>query len=183
VPALPSSVIDPLWDQFAALLPEHVDTHPLGCHRPRIPDRVIFDKLVHVLVWGAAYERIADGTCSATSIRNRRDEWITVDAGQKGRLEEIRDNLTARIAEAEREGWRGEAENLGVSLAHANDKLAQLDVRARRAATINLGIPTFGEITGRTASPPRLTWPGPPSSSPNTSNTARPQPVETLAPR
>jgi transposase len=59
VPALPSSVIDPLWDQFAALLPEHVDNHPLGCHRPRIPDRVIFDKLVHVLVWGAAYERIA----------------------------------------------------------------------------------------------------------------------------
>jgi hypothetical protein len=98
-------------------------------------------------------------------------------------LEEIRDNLTVRIAEAQREGWRGEAENLGVSLAHANDKLTQLDVRARRAATINLGIPTFGEITGRTASPSRLTWPGPPSSSPNTSNTARPQPVETLAPR
>jgi transposase len=87
VPALPSSVIDPLWDQFAALLPEHVDTHPLGCHRPRIPDRVIFDKLVHVLVWGAAYERIADGTCSATSIRNRRDEWIT--AGVFERLEQI----------------------------------------------------------------------------------------------
>lgn len=87
MPALPSSVIDPLWDQFAALLSEHVDTHPLGCHRPRIPDRVILDKLVHVLVWGAAYERIADGTCSATSIRNRRDEWIT--AGVFERLEQI----------------------------------------------------------------------------------------------
>ena len=82
---------------------------------------------------------------------------LRVDPGQRRRLEEIRDNLTARIAEAEREGWRGEAENLGVSLAHANDKLAQLDVRARRAATVNLGIPTFGEIAGRTASPTRPT--------------------------
>jgi hypothetical protein len=43
---------------------------------------------------------------------------------------------------------------LGVSLAAAEDKLAQLDQRARRATTINLGVPTFGEITGRTASLP-----------------------------
>lgn len=53
-------------------------------------------------------------------------------------------------------GWRGQAENLSVSLAHVNDKL---DIRARRAATINLGIPTFGEITGRTTSPRRPTRP------------------------
>lgn len=81
---------------------------------------------------------------------------LRVDPGQRRRLEEIRDNLIARIAEAEREGWLGEAENLGVSLAHANDKLAQVDLRA---ATINLGIPTFGEIIGRTASPPVPTRP------------------------
>jgi transposase len=77
VPALPSSVIEPLWDQFAALLPARVDTHPLGCHRPRISDRVAFEKLVQVLVLGGAYERIADSTCSATTLRDRRDEWIT----------------------------------------------------------------------------------------------------------
>jgi hypothetical protein len=47
-----------------------------------------------------------------------------------------------------------DAENLGVSLAHAKDKLAQLDECARRAMTITLDIPTFGEITGRTASLP-----------------------------
>jgi transposase len=87
VPALPSSVIEPLWDQFAALLPAHVDTHPLGCHRPRISDRVIFDKLVQVLVLGGAYERIADSTCSATTLRDRRDEWIA--AGVFEALEQI----------------------------------------------------------------------------------------------
>ena len=87
MPALPSSVIEPVWDQFAALLPEHIDTHPLGCHNPRIPDRVVFDKLIQVLVLGAAYERIADASCSATTIRNRRDEWI--EAGVFEALEQL----------------------------------------------------------------------------------------------
>ncbi len=68
---LPSSISEPLWDQFAALIPTRVDTHRLACHRPRIADRVVFDKLIQVLVLGAAYERIADATCSATAIRAR----------------------------------------------------------------------------------------------------------------
>jgi transposase len=76
VPAMPSSIIDPIWDQFVALLPARAVVHPLGCHRPRIPDRVVFDKLVQVLVFGCAYARIADATCSATTLRRRRDEWI-----------------------------------------------------------------------------------------------------------
>jgi transposase len=76
MPALPSWIIDPLWDQVAAVLPEHHDPHPLGCHRPRIPDRVIFDKLLQVVVFGCAYQRIADHTCSARTLRRRRDEWI-----------------------------------------------------------------------------------------------------------
>jgi hypothetical protein len=50
---------------------------------------------------------------------------------RNARLEEIRDNLFARIAKAEREGWLGEVEGLQASLAGANDKLAQLDRRAR----------------------------------------------------
>ncbi|EFW27520.1 hypothetical protein HMPREF9057_01063 [Actinomyces sp. oral taxon 171 str. F0337] len=41
MPAVPSSVMEPLWVQFAALLPERVDSHPLGCHRSRIPDRIV----------------------------------------------------------------------------------------------------------------------------------------------
>ncbi|MGH9055910.1 MAG: tyrosine-type recombinase/integrase [Acidimicrobiales bacterium] len=49
------------------------------------------------------------------------------DPDQRPRLVEIRDNLVARIAEAEREGWLGEVEGLGVSLAGAEDKLAQMD--------------------------------------------------------
>src|ERR1039457_6973257 len=76
MPALQSFLIEPIWDQFSALLPPDRPPHPLVGHRPRIPDRVVFDKLVQVLVFGAAYWRIADSTCSATTLRRRRDEWI-----------------------------------------------------------------------------------------------------------
>ena len=78
MPALPSSILEPLWVQFAALLPTRQVHHPLGCHRPRVPDRVIFDKLIQVLVFGCGYRRIADQDCSATTLRRRRDEWITL---------------------------------------------------------------------------------------------------------
>src|ERR1700751_705973 len=44
---------------------------------------------------------------------------LRVDPSQRHRLIDIRDNLAARIAEAEREGWIGEAEGLRVSLAAA----------------------------------------------------------------
>jgi transposase len=78
VPALqPYINFEPIWEQFAALLPERNVDHPLGCHRPRIiPDRVIFEKLIQVLVFVCAYWRIADEGCSATTLRRRRDEWI-----------------------------------------------------------------------------------------------------------
>jgi hypothetical protein len=51
---------------------------------------VVFEKLVQVLVFGCAYERIADGSCSATTLRDRRNEWIelgTMDALRKMALE------------------------------------------------------------------------------------------------
>jgi len=38
----------------------------------------VFDKLIQVLVFGCGYRRIADATCSATTLRRRRDEWIAL---------------------------------------------------------------------------------------------------------
>ena len=80
MPALPPYIIEPIWQQFLALLPSREVNHPLGCHRPRIPDHVVFEKLIQVLVFGCAYLRIADGSCSATTLRRRRDEWIEAGA-------------------------------------------------------------------------------------------------------
>jgi transposase len=90
VPAIPSWLLEPLWDQFAALLPDrpvYHPAHPLGCHRPRIGDRIIFEKLVQVLRFGCSYTSIADCTCGATTIRDRRNEWIK--AGIFARLKQI----------------------------------------------------------------------------------------------
>jgi transposase len=48
---------------------------------------LVFDKLVQVLVFGCAYERISDESCSATTLRRRRDEWI--GSGVMEKLREI----------------------------------------------------------------------------------------------
>jgi hypothetical protein len=61
------------------------------------------------------------------------------DPAQRHRIAEIRDNLTARIAEAEREGWLGEIEGLKISLAGASDKLAQIDRRSGHDGPVDLG--------------------------------------------
>ena len=87
MPAVPSSIIEPIWDQFQVLIPPVADQHPLGCHRPRIADRLVFDKLIQILVLGCAYTKIADSICSATTIRRRRDQWIS--AGIFTRLEQL----------------------------------------------------------------------------------------------
>ena len=86
--------------------------------------------------------------------RDVRCALLRADPAQQARLEEIRDNLHARIAEAEREGWLGEVEGLKVSLAGAEDKLTQIDTTLRRrAGTTQLGTPTFTDLAGRTPSP------------------------------
>src|ERR671933_656149 len=85
MPAIQPYIIEPIFEQFRALLPERKTDHPLGCHRPRIPDRVVFEKLLQILVFGCAYWRIADEECSATTLRRRRDEWI-----EEGVMDELR---------------------------------------------------------------------------------------------
>ena len=90
MPALPPYLTEPIWQQLVALLPKRRTSHPLGCHRPRIPERIVFEKLIQVLVFGCAYEKIADGSCSATTLRRRRDEWIVagvIDALREMALE------------------------------------------------------------------------------------------------
>ncbi|WP_432536206.1 IS5 family transposase [Kineococcus arenarius] len=86
MPVLPSSLIEPLWQQFATLLPARptVDpTHPLGCHRRRIGDRVVFEHVIAALVHGSGLERIASIGCSDRTIRRRLAEWADLGIGQQ----------------------------------------------------------------------------------------------------
>ena len=72
-----------------------------------------------------------------------RCSMLWPDPAHRERLVEIRDNLTARITEAQREGWLGDVEGLQVSLAGANHKLAQLERRTPGPAAVDLGIPAL----------------------------------------
>jgi hypothetical protein len=88
VPLLPASLTELLWVEFAALIgsaqrPEFSPTHPWGCHRRRVPDRVVFDHVIAALVHGSGYERLASPGCSDRTIRRRLTEWAQAGIGQE----------------------------------------------------------------------------------------------------
>ncbi|HEX2807539.1 MAG TPA: site-specific integrase, partial [Kineosporiaceae bacterium] len=94
--------------------------------------------------------KVATGTCgrafSTPCIHEHsclRCSMHWPDPAQRPRIAEIHDNLIARIAEAEREGWRGEAEGLKISLTGARDKLAQIDRRPQPTGPVDVGMPAF----------------------------------------
>ena len=90
MPVVPSWLLEPLWEQFSALLPArpvYHPAHPLGCRRPRMSNGVVFDAPGSSSGCGCSYEAVADRGCSATTIRERRDESIR--AGIFAKLKQI----------------------------------------------------------------------------------------------
>jgi DDE family transposase len=85
VPVVPSCLLEPTWGEFSALLggerPQFDPGHPLGCHRRRISDRVVFEHVVAALVHGSGYERIATPGCSDRTIRRRLKAWAAAGIG------------------------------------------------------------------------------------------------------
>jgi len=77
--ALDPEVVDAVWEQLKDLLPDPPDAHPLGCHRPRIDDRICFRGIVIRLATGCSWEdaeRLIDHAASDTTLRSRRSEWL-----------------------------------------------------------------------------------------------------------
>jgi hypothetical protein len=102
------------------------------------------DDLVDLLVVGAVLgEELGGGDEHRAGQAGIRCPLLRPDPAQRPRLAEIRDKLTARISEAQSEGWTGEAEGLQVSLAAADQKLAQMDQIAahHRGTVIHLEMP------------------------------------------
>ena len=67
--ALEPEVVEVVWQAIEALLPAQVETHPLGCHRPRVSDRLCFRGILIRLVTGASWvdiEAILDHQVSAS---------------------------------------------------------------------------------------------------------------------
>lgn len=87
--ALSPRVVEPLFEQFQALIPPRPpDTHPRGGHRRRIPDRICFQGILVRLVTGCSWDVAARLVgVGETTLRRRRDEWVR--AGVFGRLAEL----------------------------------------------------------------------------------------------
>jgi transposase len=76
--ALEPRVVGAVWTAVEAMLPiRPPDEHPLGCHRPRIPDRDCFEGILFRLVTGCSWDvagRLGKG--GETTLRNRCNEWL-----------------------------------------------------------------------------------------------------------
>ena len=87
MPVVPSCLLEPIWGEFCALLggesPPFDPAHPLGCHRRRVSDRVVFEHVVQALVHGSGYERIATAGCSDRTIRRRLKAWAALGIGEQ----------------------------------------------------------------------------------------------------
>lgn len=67
---------DALWAQIEPLLPPG-KPHPLGCHRPRVPNRSAMDAVLFVLRTGCQWHALdATGICSCSSAYRRFREWL-----------------------------------------------------------------------------------------------------------
>jgi len=84
---VPSCLLEPIWGEFCALIggerPPFDPAHPLGCHRRRVSDRVVFEHVVAALVHGSGYERIASPGCSDRTIRRRLKAWAALGIGEQ----------------------------------------------------------------------------------------------------
>jgi putative transposase len=70
---------DELWEQMEKLLPPR-KAHPLGCHRPRVPDRLAMNAILLVLRTGMQWNALnVTRICSSSSAHRRFSEWR--DAG------------------------------------------------------------------------------------------------------
>ena len=102
MPALEPYIIEPIWEQFRPPCPSDRPTIRSAATAHASPSRVVFEKLVQVLVFGCAYQRIADESCSESTLRRRRDEWIEL-----GLMEQAQGDLPGGLRPPHRAGALG----------------------------------------------------------------------------
>ena len=70
-------ISDQLWEVLAPLLPQRVNTHPLGGGRPRVPDRTCANGICYVLHTGCQWKALdATGIYSGSTAHLRFQEWV-----------------------------------------------------------------------------------------------------------
>jgi transposase len=75
---------DGLWKEIEAVIPKHKVKHPLGCHRPRVPDRKVMDGIFFVLKTGCQWNALNEtGICSSSTAHLRFQEWVKAGVFRK----------------------------------------------------------------------------------------------------
>jgi len=124
--------------------------------RPSEEYRVPSDEEWQEFLGNFERRKVAFGTCGrafATPCIHEhaclRCPMLWPDPAQRPRLVETIDNLAARIDEAHREGWRGEAEGLEATLGGARGKLTQIDNRCACPESVGPTVPEVRPVVMR----------------------------------
>lgn len=69
-------ISDALWEKIQPLLPPP-KPHPLGCHNPRKPDRLVLDAILLILRTGMAWNALnVTGPVAKSTAYDRYSEWV-----------------------------------------------------------------------------------------------------------
>jgi transposase len=78
------TIPDELWNEIEPLIPEVIDTHPLGCHRPRVSNRSAMNAIFFVLKTGSQWNSLSETKiCSSSSAHRRFQEWVEAGLFEK----------------------------------------------------------------------------------------------------
>ena len=92
---------DALWDEMAPLIPRHATKHPLGCHRPRVPDRQVMNAIFFVLKTGCQWNALNETSiCSSSTAHRRFQAWV-----QDGTFTKLWKRCLARYDERKGIDW------------------------------------------------------------------------------
>ena len=67
---------DYMWEEMKLIIPKPIDNHPLGCHNPRIEDRIVMNGILFVLRTGCQWKMLDLTTiCKHSVAHDRFQEW------------------------------------------------------------------------------------------------------------
>ncbi|WP_419944432.1 transposase [Candidatus Poriferisodalis sp.] len=127
------TVVDVIWAAVGPLLPRGSEGRPLGCHRPRVCDRLCLRGIIIRLVTGCSWESVEcllDGEVSDTTLRSRRDEWAAAGANRNDIM-----LFEPTIAEIERRGLHHDIDTVHLDRGYIG---ARVDRAARKAGVTDI---------------------------------------------
>ena len=67
---------DYMWEEMKLIIPKPIDNHPLGCHKPRIKDRIVMNGILFILRTGIQWKGLDyTNICKHSVAHDRFQEW------------------------------------------------------------------------------------------------------------